>query len=93
MAGIERTKAERTARRETQRRSDRKKEEQNRRRSIGGGQPNELGILQGQNAEQGNTIDPRNVELARGSARLEPKGGSPLNRLRPGARARTRRGK
>jgi hypothetical protein len=33
--------------------------EKNRRRAIGGGQPNELGVTQGQNAEQGNTVNPR----------------------------------
>jgi hypothetical protein len=41
---------------------DQAKEEQNRQRAKGGGQPNELGITQGQNAEQGNTIDPRNAK-------------------------------
>jgi hypothetical protein len=37
------------------------KEERNRRRSQKGGQPNELGVTQGQNGEQGNTVDPRNA--------------------------------
>jgi hypothetical protein len=41
---------------------DRAKEERNRQRARGGGQPNELGVTQGQNAEQGNTIDPRNAQ-------------------------------
>ena len=40
---------------------DRANEEQNRRRAIAGGQPNELGITQGQNAEQGNTVTRRNA--------------------------------
>jgi hypothetical protein len=47
------------ARRRKQRQVLNKKEEQNRRRAMKGGQPNELGIIQGQNAEQGNAVDPR----------------------------------
>jgi hypothetical protein len=54
-------KAARVARREYQRGIDRGNEEKNRRRAIGGGTPNELGVLQGQNAEQGNTVDRRNA--------------------------------
>ena len=38
------------------RQQQRRKEEENRRRSVGGGEPNELGVTQGQNGEQGNTI-------------------------------------
>ena len=57
-------KPQRTARRQRQRVTDRTKEEQNRRRATGGGQPNELGVLQGQNAEQGNTTEPRNARSA-----------------------------
>jgi hypothetical protein len=48
-------------RRNRQRQTDRIQEERNRRKSTGGGQPNELGVTQGQNGEQGNTVDPRNV--------------------------------
>jgi hypothetical protein len=49
---------DRLARREQQRTIDRRNEEKNRRKAKGGGQPNELGIVQGQNAEQGNAVDP-----------------------------------
>ena len=52
-------KAKRVARRRVQPKADRQKEEKNRRRSVGGGQPNEVGITQGQNGEQGNVIDSR----------------------------------
>ena len=38
------------------------KEEQNRQRARRDGQPDELGVTQGQNAEQGNTINPRNAK-------------------------------
>jgi hypothetical protein len=38
-------------------------EESNRQRSKRGGEPNEMGVTQGQNGEQGNTIHPnRNSE-------------------------------
>ncbi|HWH70517.1 MAG TPA: hypothetical protein VNT26_14110 [Candidatus Sulfotelmatobacter sp.] len=37
-------------------------EEQNRQRAVGGGQPNELGVTQGQNGEQGETLNPRNAQ-------------------------------
>lgn len=37
------------------------KEESNHQRAKRGGQTNELGITQGQNGEQGNTIHPRNA--------------------------------
>jgi len=40
---------------------ERAKEEANRRNATGGGQPNELGVTQGQNGEQGNTANPRNA--------------------------------
>jgi len=40
---------------------DQAKEEQNRQNATGGGNPNEQGITQGQNGEQGNTVEPRNV--------------------------------
>jgi hypothetical protein len=53
---------ERVARRKRQRRINQANEEQNRQRAIGGGQPNELGVTQGQNGEQGNTVDPRNAK-------------------------------
>lgn len=48
----------RTARRERQRIVDRHNEERNRQRAKRGGQPNELGVLQGQSGEQGATIHP-----------------------------------
>lgn len=48
-------------RRRTQPQIERKKEEANRRRAISGGRPNELGVIQGQNAEQGNTVRRRNA--------------------------------
>lgn len=35
--------------------------EANRRRAPGRGTPNQLGVTQGQNAEQGNTVEPRNA--------------------------------
>jgi hypothetical protein len=35
--------------------------EQQVKRARGGGQPNELGVTQGQNGEQGNTREPRNA--------------------------------
>jgi hypothetical protein len=45
-------------RRREQPASDEAKAEENRQRSLGGGKPNELGVTQGQNGEQGNTVDP-----------------------------------
>jgi hypothetical protein len=62
MPGIETTKPERKARRRKQRQILRKKEELNRRRAIKGGQPNELGTIQGQNAEQSGPVDPRHAK-------------------------------
>jgi len=56
-----------TVRRERQRAIDRRNEEQNRQKAIGGGQPNELGITQGQNGEQGNTTQPHKVPARRES--------------------------
>lgn len=41
---------------------DQAREEQNRQKAQRGGQPNEQGITQGQNAEQGNTINPRDTQ-------------------------------
>ncbi len=38
---------------------NRSNEEQNHQRAQGGGQPDELGVTQGQNGEQGNTVNPR----------------------------------
>lgn len=38
---------------------DMTKAEKNRQRAIGGGKPNELGVTQGQNGEQGETTNPR----------------------------------
>ena len=52
-------KPQRVARRQRQRVRNRQKQAMIHRRAVGGGQPNELGVLQGQNAEQGNTVDPR----------------------------------
>jgi hypothetical protein len=52
---------DRVERRRSQRRIDRINEEKNRQKATAGGRPNELGITQGQNAEQGNTIHPERV--------------------------------
>jgi hypothetical protein len=42
------------------------KEEMNRKKAVGGGQPNELGVTQGQNGEQGNSRNPRlNQDIGR----------------------------
>lgn len=49
------------ARRATQPPREADKAEQNRQRAQRGGQPDELGITQGQNGEQGNTVQPRNA--------------------------------
>jgi hypothetical protein len=54
-------KPDRIARRGRERVASRRKEEENRQKAIGGGQPNELGVTQGQNGEQGNTTEPRNA--------------------------------
>ncbi len=48
-------------RRATQPQHDGAKEEKNRKRAIGGGKTDELGVTQGQNGEQGNTTKPRNA--------------------------------
>ena len=56
------TKGQRSTRRKRQRASENKALEQNRHRSMGGGQPNELGVLEGQNGEQGNTFDPNQAK-------------------------------
>lgn len=53
------TKEKRETRRRRERTETNANEERNRQRSQGGGEPNELGVVQGQNAEQGNTTDPR----------------------------------
>ena len=50
------------ARRATQPLRDGANEERNRQRSKRGGSPNELGVTQGQNGEQGNTVNPRNAK-------------------------------
>ena len=55
-------KPQRVARRQRARQANRAKEEENRRKSLAGGQPNELGVIQGQNGEQGNTTEPRNAK-------------------------------
>ena len=54
-------KAVRLGRHRRERLFDRAKEDKNRRNSAGG-KPNELGVTQGQNGEQGNTVVPRNSE-------------------------------
>ncbi len=54
------TKPERTKRRRSQRPAGRQRQEQNRRKSMHGGQTNELGVTQGQNGEQGNSPLPQN---------------------------------
>jgi hypothetical protein len=43
------------------RRKKRDEEATQRKRAIGGGVPDELGVIQGQNGEQGNTVNPRNA--------------------------------
>ena len=48
-------------RRQRQPKIDRKNEEKNRGHARRGGEPNQQGITQGQNGEQGNTVDPRNA--------------------------------
>jgi hypothetical protein len=58
-SSIREMKPKRVARRRRQRALDQTKEEANRQRALGGGHPNELGVVQGQNGEQGNTVDPR----------------------------------
>jgi hypothetical protein len=55
------------ARRATQPARDIRKAERNRQRARGGGQLNELGITEGQNGEQGNTVNP---ELGRESGKI-----------------------
>jgi hypothetical protein len=54
-------KTKREVRRKLQRREGREGEEKNRQHAAEGGHPNELGVIQGQNAEQGNTVDPQNA--------------------------------
>jgi len=56
------------ARRATQPAREMEKEERQRQRAKGGGQPDELGITQGQNGERGNTIAPQTAP-ARGKIR------------------------
>jgi hypothetical protein len=46
-------------RRATQGEREMQEEEGNRQRAKGGGQPNELGVTQGQNGEQGNAVNSR----------------------------------
>jgi hypothetical protein len=52
------TKNERQERRKRQRKALNARSESNRKRSSKGGQADELGVTQGQNAEQGNTFNP-----------------------------------
>ncbi|HYG36055.1 MAG TPA: hypothetical protein VEC99_14795, partial [Clostridia bacterium] len=56
------TKPKRTVRRRQARQRQQQAEELNRQRAQGGGQPNELGVTQGQNGEQGNTTNPANAQ-------------------------------
>lgn len=56
------TKRRREIRREGVRVRKAQQEERNRQRSQGGGQPNELGVVEGQNGEQGNSVEPRNTK-------------------------------
>ena len=49
------------ARRRVQPAREMAKAESNRKRAMRGGQPNELGVTQGQNGEQGNTTNRRNA--------------------------------
>ena len=50
-------------RRRVQPARDQAKAEKNRQHSRGDGKPNELGVTQGQNGEQGNTVNPdKNAE-------------------------------
>ncbi|HMJ91633.1 MAG TPA: hypothetical protein VK530_17560 [Candidatus Acidoferrum sp.] len=51
-------------RRRVQGARDNANEEKNRQRSIGGGQPNELGVIQGQSGEQGESVKPRVADSA-----------------------------
>lgn len=55
------TKPRREVRRDKARRQTEQDRESNRQRSKKGGQPDELGVTQGQNGEQGNTYHPRNA--------------------------------
>lgn len=59
--GTTSNKSTERVRRVIQPRRDRANEEKNRQRSQRGGQPDELGVTQGQNGEQGNTVDPNNA--------------------------------
>ena len=58
--GTTENNTEEQVRRAVQPKHDAAKEERNRQRAQRGGQPDELGITQGQNGEQGNTVNPRN---------------------------------
>ncbi len=55
--GTTNNSAKEQARRTTQPKRDAAKQEANRQRAQRGGQPNELGITEGQNGEQGNMTD------------------------------------
>ena len=59
------TKLKRQKRRETERLRIAGNEEKNRQRSKGGAGINELGVVQGQNGEQGDTIDAEQVRRLR----------------------------
>lgn len=56
--GTTSNRPEEQARRATQGAREMVKEERNRQRARDGGQPDELGITQGQNGERGNTTNP-----------------------------------
>jgi hypothetical protein len=53
------TKPKRAVRRRLARVRSKQEQEANHQRAQSGGRENELGVTQGQNAEQGNTSDPR----------------------------------
>ena len=55
-------KSKERVRRAVQPQRDTLNAETNRQRSKRGGQPDELGVIQGQNGEQGNTVEPRNAK-------------------------------
>jgi len=52
------TKRQRALRNESQRQASQARETKNRRNALAGGKPNELGVTQGQNGEQGNSVNP-----------------------------------
>ncbi len=60
------TRERRRQRRTHERHKTNTKEEMNRKKAVAGGQPNELGVTQGQNGEQGNSPNPQlNKDIGR----------------------------